>query len=129
MIKVKSALLVIALGPLTLTTLSAHAQANTKDNGISGDWKGTCTKISTGSTWDVEITIRDDDTFSWTSRFPATNGYPKGWTAGATGRVDRTSRQLIENEPYKGRVDHYSLDGRRMHVDTSNGMARCSLTR
>jgi hypothetical protein len=129
MTKVKRVLLVIALGALTLMGLSAHAQANAKDNDLSGDWKGTCTKVSTGSTWHLDLTIRDDGTYSWTSRFPAAEGSPAR-TVHATGRVDRTSRQLLDDKPEYGKIDgYYSVDGNRMQLDTGNGMARCSLTR
>jgi hypothetical protein len=128
MTKLKRLLLVIALGPLTLMGLSAHAQANAKGNDLSGDWKGTCTKVGTGSTWDVEIVIRDDDTYTWTSTFrPGTSGNPKGWTAGGPGRVDRTSGQLTDSNQKTG--SPYSVDGNHMHVDTRNGMSQCSLTR
>ncbi|MEV6031475.1 DUF732 domain-containing protein [Nonomuraea sp. NPDC052116] len=97
--------------------------------GLSGDWSGTCTKVGTGATWDLDIAIRDDGMYSWTSKFPATSDSP-GWTVTATGTVDRTSGQLIESEPNKGRIAaYYSVDGRNMRVDTGNGMARCSLTR
>src|SRR6202035_3507734 len=101
MTKLKRLLLVIALGPLTLMGLSAHAQANAKGNDLSGDWKGTCTKL-TGATWDVEIVIRDDDTYNWTS------SYPDGSTAGGPGRVDRTSGQLTDSNQTTG--SPYSVD-------------------
>jgi hypothetical protein len=126
MTKLKRLLLVIALGPLTLMGLSVHAQANAKDNDLSGDWKGTCMKL-TGATWDVEIVIRDDDTYTWTSTFPGTSDDPKGWTASSTGRVDRTSGQLTDSNEKTG--SPYSVDGNHMHVDTRNGLSQCSLTR
>src|SRR5437879_4359392 len=120
MTKQKRVLFVIALGSLTLMGLSVHRPANAKDNGASGDWKGTCTKVGTGATWDTEIAISDDDTYRWTSTFPTTKDNP-GWTASGTGTVDRTSGQLIENEPDKGKVvGHYSIHGRRMHFDPEN---------
>ena len=129
MTKPKRALLVAALGPLTLMGLSVHALANTEDDGLSGDWKGTCTKVGTGATWDIEIMIHEDGTYRWTSTFPATSDNP-GWTAGHTGRVDRPSGQLIENEPDNGKIiAHYSVDGSTMHVDPENGMSQCALTR
>ena len=130
MTKVKRVLLAIALGTLTLMGLSAHAQANVKDNDISGDWKGTCTKVSTGSTWHLDLVIRNDGTYSWTSRFPAAEGSPEE-TVNVTGRVDRTSRQLLDDRPEQhGKIDgYYTVDGNRMQLDSGNGMARCSLTR
>ncbi len=123
----KRALLIIALGPLPLMGLSTHAQANAKDDDLPGDWSGTCTKVATGSTWDAHMTIRHDDTFSWTSKFPATEGEP-GWTVSVTGRVDRTSGHLIPQPD--GRIDTYHLvDSRHMVVNPAHGMSQCSLTR
>jgi hypothetical protein len=108
--------------------LSTHAQTNTKSDDPSGDWKGTCTKITGTSSWDVDLAIRNDGTYRWTASFPATQDNP-GWTAGHTGTVDRTSGQLIENEPEHKIFANYSVDGRRMRVDPENGMSRCSFTR
>src|SRR4051794_5690718 len=112
MTKLKRVLLVIALGPLALIGLSAHAQANEKNDDTAGDWSGTCTKVATGSTWHLEIAIRNDGTYSWTSRFPASEGTPAS-TVRATGRVDRAARQLIDDEPEQhGKIDgYYSIDG------------------
>jgi hypothetical protein len=120
MTKLKRLLLVIALGPLTLMGLSAHAQANAKGNDLSGDWKGTCTKIG-GATWDLDMVIRDDDTYNYTV------SYTDGSTAGGSGRVDRTSGQLIDSS--NGTGSPYSVDGNHMHTDARNGLSQCSLTR
>ncbi|MEV4460826.1 hypothetical protein [Microbispora sp. NPDC049633] len=100
-----------------------QAYANTDDP--SGRWKGTCTKFSTGATWDAQVIIHDDGTYIWTSTFPATSDNP-GWTTTGTGRVDRTSGQLRENEN-KSRTHIYSVLGNRMHVISD--MSECWFTR
>ncbi|MFI9836289.1 DUF732 domain-containing protein [Nonomuraea sp. NPDC051941] len=112
-----------------VTSSSGTFPAPRTATGLSGDWRGTCTKVGTGAIWDLEIVIDDDGTYKWTSEFPATSDSP-GWTASANGRVDRMSGQLIESGPNMGRIAaYYSVGGRHMRIDTGNGMARCLLTR